>query len=298
MASPVTIAYGEGRWPEIMDALLCILAQARAPVSIDTIELGESQYKMGNQEGISPLAWENLRRSRVLLRSPVAVPAIAEAQHPDIAILGKMGVQASFVHLSFCFPSLPPLALVYKAGEGEGAEFHAAFRYAQRHGLEKIAVLVQENDTKWLESCEVIAASYSAITFEKVTQCRPSAGHGIIVIAREQYPQSVQEVIQESGGRVIESHCHSGENFCLFETGEEASSASNERDALVRLLHAFIHLLFWLGHNEAGAQLGNALAAAIEAPAFATTTLPEAMEYIIMRLGQRPLLLASFIRLP
>ena len=51
---PITVAYGDGIGPEIMDATLRILKAAGARIEIETIEIGEKVYLRGNSAGIEP----------------------------------------------------------------------------------------------------------------------------------------------------------------------------------------------------------------------------------------------------
>ena len=59
---PVTVAYGDGIGPEIMEATLDILDKAGAELDIETIEVGLSMYEKGNTTGIAP-NWARARRS-------------------------------------------------------------------------------------------------------------------------------------------------------------------------------------------------------------------------------------------
>ena len=43
----ITVAYGDGIGPEIMEATLAILKEAQARIRIETIEVGEDLYKKG-----------------------------------------------------------------------------------------------------------------------------------------------------------------------------------------------------------------------------------------------------------
>ncbi len=70
----VTIARGDGIGPEIMEAVLSILDAAKANLEIDEIEIGEKQYLKGIETGISPSAWEKLRKSRLFLKAPITTP--------------------------------------------------------------------------------------------------------------------------------------------------------------------------------------------------------------------------------
>lgn len=70
----ITVAKGDGIGPEIMDATLRILEAAGARLDIEEIEIGEKVYLQGNQAGITPEAWESLRRTKVFLKAPITTP--------------------------------------------------------------------------------------------------------------------------------------------------------------------------------------------------------------------------------
>jgi isocitrate dehydrogenase len=71
---PITVAYGDGIGPEIMEATLRILEAAGAQLEIEVIEIGEKVYLRGNTAGIAPEAWESLRRTKVFLKAPITTP--------------------------------------------------------------------------------------------------------------------------------------------------------------------------------------------------------------------------------
>ena len=63
--TPITVAYGDGIGPEIMEATLKILMAAGAQIEPEVIEIGEKVYNQGHTSGIKPEAWESLRRTKV-----------------------------------------------------------------------------------------------------------------------------------------------------------------------------------------------------------------------------------------
>lgn len=71
---PITVAYGDGIGPEIMQATLDVLLAGEAQLAIETIEIGEKVYLNGNSAGIAPSAWESLRRTKVFLKAPITTP--------------------------------------------------------------------------------------------------------------------------------------------------------------------------------------------------------------------------------
>jgi isocitrate/isopropylmalate dehydrogenase len=79
MTIPITVAYGDGVGPEIMDAVLHILRESGAPLVIETIEIGQRIYNMESNSGILPSAFNTLRQSKILLKGPTASPEGNEA---------------------------------------------------------------------------------------------------------------------------------------------------------------------------------------------------------------------------
>ena len=68
---PITVAYGDGIGPEIMEATLHILKEAGAKLAIEKIEIGEKVYLSGNTSGIDTSAWDSLRNTKVFLKAPI-----------------------------------------------------------------------------------------------------------------------------------------------------------------------------------------------------------------------------------
>ena len=71
---PITVAYGDGIGPEIMDATLHIINAAGARIDIEPIEVGEKVYLRGINSGVEPGAWDALRRTKVFLKAPITTP--------------------------------------------------------------------------------------------------------------------------------------------------------------------------------------------------------------------------------
>jgi isocitrate dehydrogenase len=70
----ITVAYGDGIGPEIMEATLHIIKEAGARIAVETIEVGEKVYLRGISAGIEPSAWESLQRTKVFLKAPITTP--------------------------------------------------------------------------------------------------------------------------------------------------------------------------------------------------------------------------------
>lgn len=74
MKKKITIAYGDGIGPEIMEATLRVLDAAGAQLEYDVIEIGEKVYLQGISAGIKNEAWDSLRANKVFLKSPITTP--------------------------------------------------------------------------------------------------------------------------------------------------------------------------------------------------------------------------------
>ncbi|HEX8286666.1 MAG TPA: NADP-dependent isocitrate dehydrogenase [Pyrinomonadaceae bacterium] len=93
--TPITVAYGDGIGPEIMDATLHILKEAGARLEIETIEIGEKVYMTGNTAGIAPESWESLRRTKVFLKAPITTPQGGGFKSLNVTVRKSLGMYAN-----------------------------------------------------------------------------------------------------------------------------------------------------------------------------------------------------------
>ena len=93
--TPVTVAYGDGIGPEIMDATLQIVKDAGARLEIETIEIGEKVYLRGNSAGIELTAWESLRRTKIFLKAPITTPQGGGFKSLNVTTRKMLGLYAN-----------------------------------------------------------------------------------------------------------------------------------------------------------------------------------------------------------
>jgi isocitrate dehydrogenase len=93
--TPITVAYGDGIGPEIMEATLRILEAAGAQLQIETIEVGEKVYQRGISVGIEPSAWESLRRTKVFLKAPITTPQGGGFKSLNVTTRKTLGLYAN-----------------------------------------------------------------------------------------------------------------------------------------------------------------------------------------------------------
>lgn len=91
----ITIARGDGIGPEIMDATLRILEAGGAQLDIEEIEIGEKVYLSGVKTGMSPNAWDSLRRTKVFLKAPITTPQGGGYKSLNVTVRTAFGLYAN-----------------------------------------------------------------------------------------------------------------------------------------------------------------------------------------------------------
>ena len=93
--TPITVAYGDGIGPEIMEATLEILEKAGARLDIEKIDIGEKVYLAGNTAGIAPEAWDSLRNTKVFLKAPITTPQGGGYKSLNVTVRKTLGLYAN-----------------------------------------------------------------------------------------------------------------------------------------------------------------------------------------------------------
>lgn len=102
--TPVTIAFGDGIGPEIMEATLHILKEAKARLTFNIIEVGKNIYEKGFNSGLMPSAWEELNNTKVLLKAPITTPQGGGYKSLNVTIRKKLGLYANVRPVSSFYP--------------------------------------------------------------------------------------------------------------------------------------------------------------------------------------------------
>jgi len=91
----ITVAYGDGIGPEIMQATLDILFAAGANIETEVIEIGEKVYKKGISTGIAPEAWDSLRKNKIFLKAPITTPQGGGFKSLNVTTRKTLGLYAN-----------------------------------------------------------------------------------------------------------------------------------------------------------------------------------------------------------
>ncbi|ABD45001.1 isocitrate dehydrogenase [Ehrlichia chaffeensis str. Heartland] len=95
MSIPITVAYGDGIGPEIMEAVLLILSEAESGLVVETIEVGHNLYKKEWSSGIAPSSWDSIYRTKVLLKSPTMTPQGRGHKSLNVTLRKRLGLYAN-----------------------------------------------------------------------------------------------------------------------------------------------------------------------------------------------------------
>ena len=198
-AVPITVAYGDGIGPEIMEAVLRILQNVDAKLKIDVIEVGEKVYKTGNSTGIPSDAWESLRRNKILLKAPITTPIgggykslnvtlrktlglyanirpcqsyhpFVETKHPEMDIvIVRENEEDLYAGVEYRQTADTAVALKLITRSGSERIMRHAFDYAVKNGRKKITCMAKDNIMKiadgiFTKAFRDIGSEYPAIS--------------------------------------------------------------------------------------------------------------------------------------
>ncbi len=202
LATPITIAHGDGIGPEIMQATLRILTAAGANIAPEVVDIGEKVYLGGNSAGIEDSAWESLRRTKVFLKAPITTPSGGGYKSLNVTVRKTLGLYANVrpcVSYAPFVDTLHPKMDVVIVRENEedlyaGIEHRQtdevfqclklitrpgcekivryAFEYAKNNGRKKVTCMVKDNIMKMTDGLfyqvfEEIGAKYPEIQRER-----------------------------------------------------------------------------------------------------------------------------------
>jgi len=152
MTQKITIAFGDGIGPEIMDSTLAILKEAEAKLYFDIIEVGQKIYEKGFSSGLTPSACQTISNNKILLKAPITTPQGGGYKSLNVTMRKRLGLFANVRPVSSFSPFVAtkfPLMDVVIIRENE-EDLYAGIEYRQtlesyqtlklvtRQGCEKI----------------------------------------------------------------------------------------------------------------------------------------------------------------
>lgn len=136
-ATPITVAYGDGIGPEIMDAVLDVLRSAGAKLNIQTIEIGERLYKQGFTSGISQSAWKTILENKIFLKAPITTPQGGGYKSLNVTIRTALSLYANIRPSKALSPYVktnhPKMDIVIVRENEE--DLYSGIEYRQTHNM-------------------------------------------------------------------------------------------------------------------------------------------------------------------
>ena len=144
MSQKITIAYGDGIGPEIMQAVLSILRAAGADFTEDVIEVGEKVYKSGHDSGIRDKDWKTIKNNRFFLKAPITTPQGGGFKSLNVTIRNALGLFANVRPSRSLYPYVhskhPHMDVVIIRENEEG--LYTGMEYRQTHEMYECLKLV------------------------------------------------------------------------------------------------------------------------------------------------------------
>ncbi len=142
--SKITVAYGDGIGPEIMEAVLFVLRKAEANLSIETIDIGEKLYEKKYNSGIAPESWESIERTGILLKAPITTPQGGGYKSLNVTLRKGLGLYAnvrpSIAYHPFVETDHPDLDVVIVRENEE--DLYAGIEYRHTHNMRESIKLI------------------------------------------------------------------------------------------------------------------------------------------------------------
>lgn len=141
---PITVAYGDGIGPEIVETTLNILREAKARIRIEVIEVGEKLYKKNYSSGIAEDTWESLERTKILLKGPITTPQGGGYKSLNVTMRKTLGLFANIRPVKsyhpFIYTNHPKMDLVIVRENEE--DLYAGIEYRHTPNVYKSLKLI------------------------------------------------------------------------------------------------------------------------------------------------------------
>lgn len=135
----ITVAYGDGIGPEIMEAVILVLKEARAKVHFDSVVVGAEIYKRDDSSGISTAAWDSIKQTKVMIKSPITTPQGGGCKSVNVTFRKALGLYANIRPCVSYYPyihTFHPKMNVVIIRENE-EDLYAGVEYRQTHNMYK-----------------------------------------------------------------------------------------------------------------------------------------------------------------
>ena len=212
---PITIAYGDGIGPEIMESVILILKEVRAKISIDTVEIGERAHHHGFKSGIPDSCMEVIRKNKIMLKAPITTPQGGGYKSVNVTLRRALNLYANVRPCISYHPLVktkhPKLDIVVIRENEEG--LYAGIEHRQtRNTYQSLKILSR----KGCEKINKFAFDYAMLNGRKKVTCFTKDNimkftdglfHKVFNEAAESYPEIENEhyIVDIGAARIANS---------------------------------------------------------------------------------------------
>ena len=214
----ITVAYGDGIGPEIMQATIDILIAAGAGIETEVIEIGEKVYRKGIPNGIPEEAWESLRRTKVFLKAPITTPQGGGYKSLNVTTRVALGLFANVRPCRSFFPYVPtnhPLTDMVIIRENE-EDLYAGIEHQQTNEMIQALKLISKPGSEKIiryafEYAKVYGRSkVTCMTKDNIMKQADGVFHKIFDEVAREYPSiENNHMIIDIGSAIIADRPHS-----------------------------------------------------------------------------------------
>ncbi len=214
----ITVAYGDGIGPEIMQATLDILNAAGARIETEIIEIGEKAYRKGISNGIPDEAWESLRRTKVFLKAPITTPQGGGFKSLNVTTRKALGLFANVRPCRSFFPFVPtnhPLTDMVIIRENE-EDLYAGIEHQQTNEvIQALKLISKPGSEKIIRYAFEYAKAYgrrkiTCMTKDNIMKQADGIFHKIFDEVAREYPEiESNHMIIDIGSAIIADRPHS-----------------------------------------------------------------------------------------
>lgn len=196
-AKPITVAYGDGIGPEIMEAVLKILADARVPLNIDTIEVGQKFYEKGVTTGIPPAAWDSIRRTKTLLKAPITTPQGGGYKSLNVTMRKALGLYANVRPCTSFHPYIQSMhanmnMVIVRENE---EDLYAGIEYRQtQDAFQSVKIITRSGSERIMRYAFEYAVQngrkkVTCMSKDNIMKLTDGAFHDMFTMVAKEYPQ-------------------------------------------------------------------------------------------------------------
>ncbi len=214
----ITVAYGDGIGPEIMQATLDILIAADAQIETEVIEIGEKVFRKGISTGIESASWGSLKKNKVFLKAPITTPQGGGFKSLNVATRTTLGLFANVRPCRSFYPYVPtnhPLTDMVIIRENE-EDLYAGIEHQQTNEVvQSLKLISRPGSEKIIRYAFEYARVYgrrkvTCMTKDNIMKQADGLFHKIFDEVAREYPEiENQHIIIDIGSAIIADRPHS-----------------------------------------------------------------------------------------